>query len=119
MATLTVVETAGFGGGATDVGYETAAGGGDEFQNTGKEFVIIDNADASPTTVSAAVQANAQSLNVSGITKDVTVPATTTGMMGPFDTRYYNDSNGRVQLTYTSVTSLNVAVVRIVEPFGR
>lgn len=91
-----------------------AAGGGDTFQNTGKEYFLIRNADAaphdvtfdSPGTCDFAAAANAAHDNV------VTVPAGEQRIIGPFPVTRFNDGNGNVSVTYSAVTSVTVAVIR-------
>jgi len=95
-----------------------AAGGGDAFLNDGRTFFVVTNGGGSPITVTVGVQHT--SIKVpglgsvtfaaipvtvnAGVTKWIAVPK------GP-----YNDSNGRVQITYSGVTSVTVGAVRVPE----
>ncbi len=99
--------------------YSAAAAGGDQFANVadGRTFLHAKNAGGGALTVTAVRQRT--SLNVPGeqpITLGniaVSVPLTNGDrMIGPFP-ESFNDINGNVQLTYSGVTSLTVAVVRV------
>lgn len=85
-----------------------AAGGGDQFANTGKEFVEVDNADAAPMTATFVTQKTVDGQAVGD--RAVTVPAGERRIIGPFDPSVYNDSNGNLQITYSAVTSVTVGV---------
>lgn len=83
--------------------------GGDTFNNTGREIIFLENGDASPTTATVAVE---QQLDGNAVVPlaVTNVPATNGRIMvGPFDKTVYGSS---VSITYTSITSLNVSVLR-------
>jgi hypothetical protein len=113
MAILTV-QRPGIGGATLTL--TAAASGGDSFRNTGVESFEITNAHASasrtvtfdsPGTCSFGLSANAAHDAV------ITVAAMTTKIIGPFPTGRFNDTNGRVQVTYSdSAADLSVAVVK-------
>lgn len=108
MATLspTTVDRSGF-----DLsGLAAAAGGGDAFATTGQEFFIIKNGDGSDHTVTFAIQQK-----VDGVTPTAaahTITAGHTKVFGPFPYGIYADGNGLVQVTYSAVTTVTVAVVK-------
>lgn len=93
-----------------------AAGGGDAFLNDGRTFLVVTNGGGAPITVTVVVQRTSipvaglgsvtfASIPVSvtnGTTKWIAVPS------GP-----YNDANGRVNVTYSGVTSVTVGAVRV------
>lgn len=108
MATLTVTDTAVDG---VELALTAAAGGGDEFANSGEVFFVMQNDDASSTTVTFVTQGTVQSLAVADVA--VTVPAGELHVAGPFNKSLFNDANGRVQVTYSSVTSLTVNPFRM------
>jgi hypothetical protein len=89
--------------------YAAAAGGGDEFLNTGAEFLLIKNGDSSSTTLTIVTQATVDSQAVGDRT--VTIPAGEERMVGPFTRTTYNDGTGKCQLTYSSVTALTIAIL--------
>lgn len=92
--------------------YGSTASNGDKFENTGNEFVHIKNTDTSSHTVTVATSATVDGLAVAD--RAVAIPASEERMIGPFPTSVYNDSDGFVQLTYSSVTSMTIAVLTAV-----
>ncbi len=109
MATLTPQEINHTGVFTT---YAAAAGGGDQFSNDGRHFVFIKNGHSSPQSVIA----NSQSLCDQGADHDITVVVTNAEdeMFGPFPPSRFNDGSGFVQLTYTGVVSLTIAIMHLV-----
>lgn len=83
---------------------------GNYYTNSGSTWFEVLNGDASPITVSVAGVAD-------GITvatlKQITVAAGARKKIGPFPSSPYNDANGRVQITYSSVTSVTVGAFYI------
>jgi hypothetical protein len=77
-----------------------AASGGDAFTNDGRTFLAVYNEHVSASrTVTIAIQADVDGQTPNGI--EVTVAAGATQLVGPFPPRWYNDANGRVQMTYS------------------
>jgi hypothetical protein len=114
MATLTVQT---FDEAGQDLTLSAAAGGGDEFANTGKELLVIHNGDASSKTVTITAQTTSfedqEMGNAVKSNQQVIVSANNgVAIIGPFSRRAFNDSGGKVQITYSAVTSLEVAVVK-------
>jgi len=88
-----------------------AAAGGDEFVNSGREFIHIKNGGSEIT-----VTVNSQTACNQGSDHDVavTVPATTgEKFIGPFPKARFNDAAGKVQITYSGVTSVTIGIVRL------
>lgn len=109
MATLTVTDISLSG---ITPSYASAAAGGDEFANPdGQAFYHIKNGGVSSVTVTFAAQATVDGLTVSDVA--ITVPAGEERIVGPFSRTYMNDANGRVQVTYSGVTSVTVAAFRL------
>ena len=83
---------------------DSVASGGDEFVNSGIEFLKFVNTDADTYTVTVTAQTaelrhhNFGKLTKSNITK--TVAQNQTMFMGPFKQNAFNDSNNKVQITY-------------------
>lgn len=96
-------------GGAASLTYTAAAAGGDEFLNSGKEFLHVRNGSAAAITVTANSIAKCDQ----GFDHDKTetVPAGEDRMIGPFATARYNNANGRVEVTYSAVTTVTVALL--------
>ena len=110
MAILTVQRPTAAGATITLV---AAAGGGDSFANDGRTSFRISNADASPMTVTFDSPNTCDFTIGANAAHDiaVTVPNGQSREIGPFSQLRFNDTNGRVQVTYSSVTSLTVAAV--------
>jgi len=107
MAVLAVNELS--RAGKNPVALDTAAaGGGDSFPNTGREYLYVANGDASSKTVTLVYAATTDGQAITNRT--VAVPAGESMLIGPFPTSLYNDANGRVAVTYSAVTSVTVAV---------
>ena len=86
--------------------------GGDEFVNSGKDFIHIKNTNASPMDVTV----NSQAVCNQGVDHDavVTIPATTgEKFIGPFPKDRFNDASGKVQITYSAITDVTIGIVRL------
>lgn len=106
MATLTVI-TPTYAGAVFSPA--AAAGGGDKFVNTGNELLYIKNGGGGSITLTL----DAQTINGLTITDPtVTVAAGVEKIIGPFDPRYFTDSSGFLNLSYSAVTSVTVAVIQ-------
>lgn len=112
MAVLTVQDAAIAGLAET---FAAAAGGGDSFANNGLCLLHIKNASGAPITVTVDDPGSPAPAGATQFNPDVAVivPAAGERLIGPFPPFRFNDSNGRVNLTYSGVTTLTVAVVRI------
>lgn len=112
MATLTVQTYNENGLSAT---MSAAAGGGDQFTNTGKEVLVIKNNDATSKTITITAQTTTGLAADLGIVekanRTLAVPASGVGIIGPFPKAAFNDSSNFVQITYSAVTSVTVAVI--------
>ena len=104
MATLTplkITET----GTSSAINTAYAETGGDDFNNTGIEFLRIRNDHASGT-YTARITAQTTSIShptYGAVTKantDVTVAPGTDAYIGPFKQGVWNDANNKVQVTY-------------------
>ncbi len=91
-----------------------AAGGGDSFVNTGVEYIIVKNntsgGGAVTLTITFVIQTTVDSQVVTNRT--VTVATQIEKIIGPFPTGIYNDANSRVNLTYSAVTDISLAVFK-------
>lgn len=106
MATLTVATVSRAG---VDLGAAAAAAGGDEFVNTGKEILYIKDTAGGGLTLTIATPGTSDGLAVAERT--VVIANNEEKLIGPFQpTGLYNDGDGRVQLTYSDVTGVTVAV---------
>lgn len=109
MADLTVQDIPADGTGLV-VTYAAAAAGGDAFVNDGRTRLRVKNAGAGSINVTI----NSQRACNQGFDHDevAAVAAAEERELGPFDTGRFNDSTGKVQLTYSGVTSVTVAAVK-------
>lgn len=108
MATLTVqtVDRAGLVGDPT----VAAAGGGDNWANTGAEIFVVKNGGGGSINVTLDIQSTVDGQAVTD--RVVAVAAGVTKFMGPFPTANYNDGNGRMNVTYSGVTTVTVMVIK-------
>ena len=96
-----------------------ATSDGDEFVNTGSEILVVHNANTSDTDINVTITAQQTSFEdprLGTLTKSNIVVACNEGeieFIGPFPQEAFNDTNGKVQITYSAVTNLKVDVIRI------
>ena len=108
MATLTVQNTSLAGITPT---WTAAAAGGDEFLNSGDCYFEIKNG-GSEITVTVETPAKIEGIDIAEIA--VVVPATTgVKRIGPFDPGIFNQSTGRVAVTYSAVTTVTVGAFKL------
>ncbi|HRF46994.1 MAG TPA: hypothetical protein PLC98_05145 [Anaerolineales bacterium] len=108
MATLTVQEVARTG---LAPSYVAAAGGGDAIPNDGRTMLHIKNGGGSSITLTVVTQATVLGNAVAD--DAIAVPNGGERMVGPFPPSIYNDVNQLVQLTYSGVTTVTVAAIRV------
>lgn len=108
MATLTVQSVTLTG---LNPAYVAASGGGDDFVNDGKTFLHVKNGGASPITVTVATPAQVGGLDLADVA--VSVPNAGERMIGPFQTNLFNASTGKTSISYSGVTSVTVAAIRV------
>lgn len=106
MATLTATTAAVAG---TTFTPASAAGGGDKFLNYGNERLYIKNGGGGSITLTITPGGTPGGLTITPVT--VTVAAGAEKIVGPFNPQYFNDSSGYVNLTYSGVSSVTVAVI--------
>lgn len=114
MAILTVNQVPAAGITDSDALMTAAAGGGDSFANTGREIAEFNNASGGTITITASSNGAGAACNF-GVTatahdKTLAIPAGKRGRFAPLPANRFNDANGRVQLTYSGVTSLTVGI---------
>lgn len=93
-----------------------AAGGGDSFVNDGYTFLYIKNASGAPITVTVDAPGTTGPDQANAFDPDLvkSIPAGGERTIGPFvDKARFNDVNGRVNLSYSGVTTLTVLPVRV------
>ena len=96
-----------------------AAGGGDSFDNPSDQstFLYVNNAGGSSITVTITAQATSRDVPGLGpMTKPNAGGAVTNGtikLFGPFPAEAFNNASGQVAVSYSGVTSVTVAVLRL------
>jgi hypothetical protein len=110
MATLTAATVSRTG---VDVAGAAADVAGDEWANTGYEFVEVKNGSGSSINVTLDIQAT---LDGAAVTDPVVaVAAGATKIIGPFPKGIYNNSTtGRARIAYSAVTSVTTKVLKCV-----
>lgn len=108
MAVLTVQRTALTGLAPV---FSGAAVGGDSFVNSGRAYLHVKNGSAAAITVTV----NSQTACNYGFDHDavVNVAAGAETIIGPFAQSRFSDASGLVQVTYSAVTTVTVAVVEV------
>lgn len=91
--------------------YDAAAAGGDEFVNSGRVFIHVKNGGGS----SVDVTVDSQTPCSQGYDHDavVAVGAGAEKMIGPFPKDRFNDTSGKVQVTYSGVSSVTIAAIEL------
>ena len=90
---------------------------GDAFLNTGSEFAYIYNGAGAPITVTIdAYPSGGQGAPLGMIVTDptVTIPATSTKLVGPFPRTIFNNAANVVKITCSSITSVKVGAYTFV-----
>ena len=109
MATLTVQQTSLTGLATT---YAAAAGGGDEFPNDGRTMLHVKNGGGAGITVTVNSRVNcSQGYDHDSVSS---IGAGAEAMIGPFDLTRFNDTTtNRAAVTYSGVTTVTVAAVKV------
>jgi len=91
--------------------------GDNTWENTGSEIIMIVNGGEDAITIDVEVVVTSLDMPTYGeVTKrdaSLVVAGTSTGIIGPFPAPAYNDDDGIVNFTFTSATSVTVAVLTI------
>ena len=115
MADLTIQKVVEAG---LSANYANAAAGGDAVLNvTGDVVLHVKNGDAASKTVTVTAQRTSQSVSdfgeMSKSNIQVAIPAGEDRFIGPFPKAAYNDGAGKVQVTYSAVTSVEIAALQV------
>jgi hypothetical protein len=109
MATLTkqVVVLTGI-----EPSYQAAAAAGDEVVNSGRIFIHVKNGNVS---TARQVTIDSQAVCSQGYDHDaiVSVPASSEKMIGPFPKDRFNDSGGKIQISYDNEADLTIAAIEV------
>ena len=97
-----------------------ASSGGDSFANDGKTILLVRNAGSGTPTISVAPVNSTLLTNYGSLAATSHSAAMAAGnvtvqylILGPFPKAIYNDGNGRVNIAYTSVSSVSVTPLKL------
>ena len=115
MADLAIQEVT--EGGLT-ASYAAAVTGGDSALNIGGDVILhVKNGGAGTLNVTVTAQRTSKQIGGFGAMSKadiaVSVAAGAERFIGPFPTRAFNDSTGRVRITYDQVLSVTVAALKV------
>ena len=85
--------------------------GGDDFVNTGKEFIYVANGSGAPIIVTLDIRPTVDGQAVTDRT--ISVPAGGDKFIGPIPTNVYNDAAEKVDITYSAVGSLTIGIFNL------
>ncbi len=89
-----------------------AVAASDKFANSGKQILLVINADIASTTVTFTTRATLDGLAAANLV--VTVGAGASKLIGPFPPSTYNDSDGYVTVSYSNQTTVTAKVLTAV-----
>lgn len=89
----------------------SCSAGGDKFTNDGKTFVLLANTSAASRTVTFATPKTVSGLAVADLA--VTVSGASERFVGPFPKDVYSSTSGYVAMTYSAVTNLKAAAMKL------
>jgi hypothetical protein len=114
MAEITTINTINSTGLASLLYTASATSGGDKFPNTGNLYVSIKNDSSETRTVTFTTQVTSFDSPVYGPAvkenSSLVIAAGRIGWIGPFSMNAYNDTDGNVNITYTSGADILVAI---------
>ena len=94
-----------------DVSYAAANADGNFFENNGKTVLLVKNASGGDITVTTDSQTNSNQGYDND--EDAVIGNGEIGCIGKFSKNRFNDSDGNVNVTYSGVSSVTVAVVNM------
>ncbi len=109
MATITAVSPKRE---ANSFSMASAAAGGDEFVNNGGELLLLEHTNGAGADMTLTIVTQQTVDGEAVADKTITIGKGTIQLLGPFPTGIYNDANGKVQLTYSSETDCQLAVIK-------
>lgn len=85
---------------------------GDQFGNTGQEFIVLRNESGAAWTVTITTHGSVDGLAIPD--REVTVDAGAERLVGPFPPAVYNDADGLVELAHDNTSNTFLQVFRLV-----
>lgn len=95
-----------------EAAYSSCSAGGDTFTNSGYELIHVKNGHSAAQTVMVATPATSYGLAIADPAIEIT--AGEDRFIGPFPTALFNGSADTVSLSYSSTTSLTIAVLKLI-----
>ena len=89
----------------------SVANGGNMFPNTGDAFLHVKNGSGSSINVTVDIPGLVAGMAISDLV--VAVPAGGERMIGPFDPTWCNQSDGKVYVDFSAVTTVTVAAIKL------
>lgn len=114
--TLVASQTAGaFNAGILNTVFSSADGtNGNSFVNTGRTVLLVNNGSGGSINVVFAIPSSPRTLNGQvGSTQTKAVPAGDIGFFGTFDPGAFTNNSGLVNISFSSATSVTIAVVEL------
>ena len=97
--------------------YNVASETGDDFANSGSTFIAVNNEGGETITLTVTAQDTSIESPIYGTLSkanaSLIVLAGRIGFIGPFKPPAYNNGSGNVEITYSTHTSVSVAVVTL------
>lgn len=110
--TLSAVVSPAFGDGVADTSAEAVDNAnGNDFANDGKTVMVVENGSGGSLTVTLSLPAGPKTAN-EAITKTLAVADGKEAHFGPFQLSLYNQSNGRVNVDWSTGTSVTAAIIQ-------
>lgn len=100
------------GAGGHDGAATSADASGNQWANTGQEFIALSNASGGSITVTLQCRATPDGLAVTN--KTVVMAASDFVIIGPFPPGQYNDGSGLAKVTFSSATGLSIMAFKAV-----
>jgi len=85
---------------------------GDEFVNTGKELILVQHTNGAGSSVTLTVTTSATVDGEAVADRVITIGPGETHLLGPWPQQWYNDANAKVQLAWSAVTDITLAVIK-------
>lgn len=92
--------------------FSAASSGGDAFVNTGRNYLLVRHTNSGGSSVTLTIETQATVDGEAVADKTVVIAAgDDPHLLGPFPMQVYNDGDQKVQLTWSSETDIELAVI--------
>ena len=90
----------------------SADGAGDSFVNEGDELLLVEHVNAGGAAVDLTFAVNRTIEGLALPDRTLTIQPGDRALIGPFSKQIYNDGDGKVQISYTDATDIELAVIK-------